>query len=396
MKRLLLNTLFKIPMLLLLCLTTLGSLFYLWSPLYDFESPEPFSGESIYNPYAEVDSSQWRRSNFHAHHRMWAGLTNGGCTQEELINAYQGLGYEFIGISNYQSMTDWREGTPKYIPLYEHGWGVTKFHQLVFGAEKVTWFDYPFHTTRSQMQYMLERVHRGADLITFNHPRFTRFMDLEDMKYLSGYELIEATAGMASSPDYWDAALSSGHASFICSNDDSHDINKLYQLSRNCTFVNSPSTDYVDLIASLKAGRTYGLTFPKAKSDEEWLEVRQSSSIPKVKLQMIADSVTVELSEKAKEIRFIGQDGAVRSEVSDSSSLTIVFQTSDSYLRAEALLDNGVKLYLNPLFRYHTGSDPLAPQSLHRLNIIKSFLLSFAWLLIVMVQIWMIRRVSRL
>ncbi|MGL4993658.1 MAG: hypothetical protein ACRC6R_05975 [Bacteroidales bacterium] len=396
MKRLLLNTLVKIPVLILLSLTTIGSLFYLWSPVYDFQSPKPFSGDSIYNPYEEVDSSHWRRSNFHAHHRMWGGMTNGGCSQEELIKAYEGLGYDFVGISNYQSMTEWREGTPKYIPLYEHGWGVTKFHQLVFGAESVTWFDYPFHTTRSQMQYMLERVHRGADLIAFNHPRFTRFMDIDDMRYLSGYELIEATAGMASSPDYWDTALSSGHASFIVSNDDSHDINKLYQLSRNCTFVNTSTTNYEDLVSSLRAGRSYGFSFPKANTPEEWLEVRQSSSIPTVKLTKKGDSITVELSEKAKEIRFIGQSASVRAEVADSTSLSVVFEASDSYLRAEAIFDSGVKLYLNPLFRYTTGSDPLEVQRLHKLNIIKSFLLSFAWLMIVMLQMWLIKRVARL
>lgn len=393
MKKLLFTTLIKAPLLLLIGISTLGSLFYLWSPVYDFHEPTPFGGDSIYNPYANIDSTLWRRSNFHAHHRMWGGLTNGGCSREELIAAYSEMEYDFIGISNYQSMSDWRKGTSQYIPLYEQGWGITKFHQLIFGAKQTTWFDYPFFTTLSQRQYLLDLAHRDADLVVFNHPRFTRFMPREDMRYLSGYEAIEAIAGMANSQDYWDEALSAGHALFIVANDDSHNINKLYQLARYATFVNSPTTDYTDLTKALKAGHTYGLRIPNFGSGDKEVKLRENKLLPRPHLTQQEKRFTLSLDQPATRIRFIGQGGVVRAEATDTTQLSVEFEATDSYLRAEATFENGVELYLNPIYRYSDA--PHAFQKLHQLNFFKSLLLSFGWLILVLLQGWLLLRIAR-
>ena len=46
------------------------------SPIYNFEEPTPFAGNSIYNPYKDFDTTQgWKRANFHTHTRV-EGIMN--------------------------------------------------------------------------------------------------------------------------------------------------------------------------------------------------------------------------------------------------------------------------------------------------------------------------------
>ena len=47
------------------------------------------------------------------------------------------------------------------MPLYEHGYNISKEHQLAIGAERVEWLDFPFWTWLNQKQFILNRV--GAD-----------------------------------------------------------------------------------------------------------------------------------------------------------------------------------------------------------------------------------------
>lgn len=393
MKKVFLILFVKIPLIILLLATTIGSSFYLFSPIYNFDEPTPFAGTKIYNPYSGIDSSNWKRANFHAHHRMWGGVTNGGCSEDELLNAYKSLNYDFIGISNYQHMTDYNKGTEFYLPVYEHGWGITKFHQLVFGADQVTWKEYPFFMGLSEKQNVLNRVQEGADLIVFNHPRFTRGLKKEDMRYLTGYNLIEAVSGMASSADLWDEALSSGHASFIVANDDSHNINKLYQLARNVTFVNVNTTKYSDLTEALKRGATYGLKVPNF-GDGDWeIKKAKNDSLPKpLNIALLNDTLRLRLDQAADSIRIIGQGGISKQIVKDTTYIEYVIQPEDTYIRAEARFGNGVDMYFNPLFRY-TNDQPLAKQELAHYSFIKTLLYSFVWLIAILVQLFLLYKV---
>lgn len=395
MKKFLLIVFVKVPLIILLLVLAAGSTFYLFSPVYDFAEPKAFSGENIYNPYGSVDTTQWKRANFHAHHRMWGGVTNGGCSEEELLEAYKGLKYDFIGISNYQHMTDYNKGKDTYLPVYEHGWGVCKFHQLVFGAPEVTWKEYPFFMTLSEKQNILNRVSENSDLIVFNHPAFTRMLKPEEMRYLTGYDMIEAVSGMAASTNLWDEALSSGHPSFIVANDDSHNINKLYQLARFATFVNVPTTKYDDLIMALKKGATYGLKIPNF-GDGDWnVKQAENAKLPVPSVKFVNDTIRIQLSQKADSIRLIGQNGEKKAFAADTSYIEYPFSAKDTYVRAEAKFENGVDMYLNPFFRYH-GGNPLAKQHLAHFSFAKTLLYSFFWMIVLLIELYLIYRIAKI
>ena len=56
------------------------------------------------------------------------------------------------------------------MPLYEHGYNITKEHQLAIGARRVEWLDFPIWTWLHQKQFILNRVAQTSDLVAINHP----------------------------------------------------------------------------------------------------------------------------------------------------------------------------------------------------------------------------------
>ena len=65
----------KFIVVLILSLLFIGSLFYINTTIYNFPEPQPFSGDSIFNPYQNLPDSTFR-ANFHAHSIAWKGVTN--------------------------------------------------------------------------------------------------------------------------------------------------------------------------------------------------------------------------------------------------------------------------------------------------------------------------------
>lgn len=148
---------------------------YISVPVYDFQSGRSFCGDSVYNPYAGADSSCWRKANFHAHQKEKPQCDY---TVEQMLEAYRSNGYDIMSISDHQCLNTEHADRPGFISTYEHGYGINGYHQLVMGAERVTWRDFPLMLTQSQMQYMLHWLRPQAEALVLNHPGKTRIIDL--------------------------------------------------------------------------------------------------------------------------------------------------------------------------------------------------------------------------
>src|SRR5258705_7191981 len=94
---------------------------YLFCLQYTFPPSKLFSGSKFYNPYQNLDSTEWKQCNFHAHVHAWSGLTNGKGTAEDCWRAYDSLGYDVHCISDYEKVNDFGADHPNFIPAYEHG-----------------------------------------------------------------------------------------------------------------------------------------------------------------------------------------------------------------------------------------------------------------------------------
>jgi len=346
-------------------LLTLEVLIYFLAPVYHFPNPKPFSGDKIYNPYDGMDSTQWRKVNFHFHVHAWAGLTNGrNNTVAEFWKTYKMLGYDVPCISDYQRINVFNKDSSFYIPAYEHGFGVRKKHQLLIGAKKVLWLDYSIYQNLNQKQHILNLLHDQNELVAIAHPDWEGGYSLRDMKYLSNYDLIEVLDNNWRSVPQWDAALSSGHPVFIVGDDDAHNIQDPYQIGRCCTFINSPLLRSADLLKALKQGKAFGADIYMSNGENFAQKAERAHEIPVLTaVELRSDTLRITTNKIAKQVTFIGQNGKPKKIVQNILTAWYKIRPEDTYIRTEVIFPNrfgykGTVFYLNPVFRYN-GVQPV-------------------------------------
>jgi hypothetical protein len=301
--------------------------------------PVPFSGAHLFNPY-EHTSGGWQRANLHAHGRAWLGITSGRQSNNEVVDRYRSLGYSVAGVSNYHQIAA-HDGVTT-IPAYEHGYNIGKHHQLAIGAHQVDFVDFPIWQSRSHLQYIINRVAATADLVAIVHPESRNAYDDTDLQALTGYQLIEVFNGKFPHDAAWDAALSSGRAVWGIGNDDNHDLEDHERLGVAWTMINAPSGETADVVAALKAGRSYAV-----------VRTNQAAADTIFKSATVSDwTLTVTTSGEPSTFDFVGQDGVVRKTVADAHTASYAFDPSDTYIRT-AIHAPRTTMYLNPVFRYN-------------------------------------------
>jgi hypothetical protein len=314
---------------------------YALAPVYRFPSPRTFTGPEMWNPYAHLGGT-WQRANLHAHGHAWSGLTNGTHTDDEVVAAYRQRGYSVAGVSDYQWIAA-RHGVPT-LPLYEHGYNISKEHQLAIGAKRVEWIDFPFWTWLNQKQYIINRVASTSALVAINHPG-TAYSEA-DLRRLTGYHLMEVINGPFEFEELWDAALSSGHPIWALANDDIHDLSIVRRLAIAWNMIDAPSAQEPDIIAALREGRSYAISLVGKTADAALAAVRVHDS-----------ALTVSSTGVPATYVFIGQDGAVLQTSDQVMQATYPIKPDDTYIRTVIRTPNMV-MYLNPVLRCDGASLP--------------------------------------
>ena len=349
----------KILFAFLLVLLIIELLLYFSAPVYDFPTPQPFYGEKIHNPYQGMDPGNWKKANFHFHLRAWGGITSGrGNTPGKFWKTYKKLGYDVPCVSDYMRINTFNKDSLFYIPAYEHGFGIWKKHHLLLGAKKVLWMDYSVFQNLNHKQHLLNLLRGQNEIVAIAHPDWENGFSLNDLKYLSNYDLLEVLDANWRSVPLWDAALSSGHPVFIVSDDDAHNLRDPYQIGRCCTFVNSPVLNARDILAALRKGLAFGAEIYMATGetfDEKAIRAREIPVLRSVEVRN--DTLWVSTDKQAKSIEFIGQDGRLLKEMDSASSGWYKIRPEDPYVRPEIRFFNnsggtGTIFYLNPVFRY--------------------------------------------
>ena len=358
---------------LLLCLMS-----YLTVPVYDFTDGKPFVGDSLYNPYRGVVEGNWIKANFHAHQKEKPRCDY---TVAEYVEAYYRNGYDIAGITDHQYINREMNHRSGYISGYEHGYGVNGYHQLVLGAQHVTWREFPIMITQSQMQYMLQWLRPDAEILVLNHPAQTRLIDHDIYTRLRGYDLLEINPGTGdlSSLPHWDHALSSGIYSTLIGNDDAHYIDDRARWTQRCfTRLNVPNMRPATLLQALKAGHAYATYVPTPVN----IQPHPHVGLPQMRsFDLHGDTLSLELDRPATEIRFIGQNG--RLLYTDTGCMgTYKIAPRDTYVRSEAHFDNGVILYFNPVVRSASGERP-ENTFVPIINFPKTIGLHLVWILLI-------------
>ena len=345
----------KIFLFLLVSLIFVAAIQYITCPIYEFKEASPFAGNLIYNPYAALDNTHWRKANFQVQSYAWKGITAGRKnTNEKIFEVYKSLGYDIIATSDYQKINKYRCEDPSYLPVYEHGYGIKKNHQVLIGAESILWKDYPFFQTIHNKQHILNLLRKDKnELVYIAHPKLRNAYTTTDMRYLANYDGIEVLNNFVNSFEHWDSALSSGNYITIIGNDDAHDVSNPKEIGYHFTFVNSPSTHRPDIIEALKKGNAFGARIYKqyGKTFEE--KRSRIKDIPVLKkVRVYNDMLNISVNTKAKEIRFVGQGGELKEATTNTNEAYYLIVPEDTYIRVEIEFPDQTIFYLNPVCRY--------------------------------------------
>lgn len=337
------------------------------SPIYRFAQPEPFSGDKIYNPYADFDSTiGWKRANMHTHTKVDKGINECPYYPDVVFDDYMGYGYDILGFSNHQALTPHPVDSSLYIGLYEHGYNLFKFHLNPYGVKRVRKFDHLLPIFRSQKQFMIDLLAEDGDMVQFNHPDRTGSIDRKTMESLSGYRLIEGEASFSekyndreSALKHWDEALSAGRYSHNIINDDNHNSKNPWKTARRCSWINTPTPYYEDVKAALLKGNFYSSRVPNyGKGD---LEAKRYANhhLPTITgIGMAGDTIFMTLSAPAAKIIAISQNGVIVDSTLTACSFRYVMRENDPYIRLTAFYDDGLTIYSNAFARYSEGDSP--------------------------------------
>ena len=378
----------KFPLYLILSLLSIFIIYisfgYFTSEVYDFPEPKPFSGDRLYNPYENLNQ-QWYKANFHAHSYSWAGLTNGKQTEHEVIQKYKEEDYDLIYLSNYHKIyLTYPPENPSSLSVYEHGYSTTKTHRLVFGSDSPSYFDIPLYFNTSAKQYLLKELKNESKLLAIAHPAFQNGHTPHELRYITGYDLIEVLNHYRTSDVHWDSALSSGKAVWLLANDDTHDINDKVETGVCWTLINSPDKNAENILNSLKTGKAIGI---KGKNFDNPLMLENVS----------VDSMTVSYKfNMPANVRLVGDEGKIKAEASNADSISYTLKPEDTYLRAVVNTPDSVSfLYLNPVIRYDGGAPPSNP-FIAQVNYFQTYLIRILILVPYLLIIYLIiRRIKK-
>ncbi len=324
---------------------------YLTCPIYKYPETSVFKGSSFYNPYEHIDPSKWLKANFHGHTRVWWGLTSGSKSEAgEFIKKYKELEYDIIGISDYQFINPLSK-----VPVYEHGVGLSKNHQLSIGAESVLWKEYLFFQNFHHKQNIIAGLREKNNLISINHPDLLKAYDGNDIKRLRGFDLLEVVNhNFFNAQALWDTVLSNGYPVFMVANDDTHDITNPKDFGYGYTLINSSSSKPEDVIDALGKGRAIGVEMEPQKVDlTVSAKLKQSTAIPKLlKCAVQNDSLIMSFDKACDTIKLFGQNGVLLEKQLAAQKISYKIKPEDTYIRAEINQQDLSNVILNPVFRY--------------------------------------------
>jgi len=306
-----------------------------------------FQGENIYNPYANINAANWEKCNFHAHGNAWNGLTNGSGSAADIHRVYDSLNYGVHCVSNYHQIDTVDAAQQNYVSAYEHGFNLMKTHQLVLGGRDVEWLEYLFPQTANNKQDILNYLSLDTNsLVILNHPALRNGYSDKELSRLTNFNCMEVLSPYGISEKQWDIVLSAGKPVFVVGNDDIHDIYDKEKVGRIATILNLKNTNQASVLSALKKGEGYGIVLGKNQDPFQLPELKR--------LLLKENKLDLHLTEKAKSIDFIGQNGKLLASFTDSKNVQYKLNTSDCYARTKITFENGTQIYLNPVFFTNT------------------------------------------
>ena len=325
---------------------------YIFGSKYYFYTTSSFAGDSLYNPYQDLNLRKSNIANFHAHAKN--GILNGKGDPEDIRKQYKKISVDIAGVSQYNRLQKTIIDKDDSIFIYEHGFNFGKTHQLVIGAHNVVTKDYLFFQTIHNKQEILEKIASDTqNVIALTHPDLGYGYNKDDIKYLHYYDLMEVLSPYANSIAYWDTALSNGRPIFAIGNDDAHNVFDRNELGRfvNIVFCDALVTN--PIINALRKGQSAVVWLKQMTNEtiEQKLKKINYAKTILASVQTNQDTIRLKFGKTIDKLDVMVDNGLLYRSLSKDSSFTVKVLPEHSYIRFEALLTDGSKVILNPIFR---------------------------------------------
>lgn len=325
-----------------------------FSRCYDFAPAEPFSGDDIFNPYADFDPDmEWKRTSLHTHTKVEGPLNECDHTTLEAWQRYQEFGYDIVGISNHNEITP-HPVAEQDIRIYEHGYNLRNFHKLVIGTEQVNHFDALYPISTSQAQWQLDMLSKECEVLQLNHPSRSSLLDSAVLTRIAGYDIMELSGFNSFLENkHWDWALSAGRYSFALLNDDLHYLNRSSRFAVRCSMLGAKECSKQEIIATLRSGCFYSMRVPDYGGGDWSFKCQKNRELPEIEnIGIVGDTIYMKLSAPAEQIRVIGQDHTLLWRQVASDSVAYRMKERDSYARFVASYPDSLIIMTNPFARY--------------------------------------------
>ena len=352
---------------------------YVVNVKYSFPEPHPFIGEYLYNPYANIDSAKWQISNFHAHTHKFPGSRQLSERNTQYLDSiYTYLGYNVIGISDYQKINPYESRHAWYVPVYEHGYQYYKNHHLVLNAKKVSWLDYFFKQTLNNKQFVINQLKKDTSVvITLVHPILRAALSYNDVKYLTNYNCLEVIDNKYLFLSFYDTILSNGHPVFLMADDDTHNLKNLIETASCFNIINTvPVRD--SILFALKRGHSFSVKFNVNNYRTNEAKKTALADLPRlIDFNTKNDTISLRMNNIVKTIKFIGQEGIEKKSLNNTKNGSYFFSKEDTYIRTEIECMDGTIYFLNPVFRYNgiLKVDPSPPVDVFKTWGYRSFII---------------------
>lgn len=335
-----------------------------FSAIYNFAEPTPFSGDDIFNPYANFDPDvEWKRTSLHTHTRVEGLLNECDYTADETVDKYLDFGYDIVGISNHNKIT--AHPNPKQdIGIYEHGYNLRNFHKLAIGTERINHFDALYPILASQAQYQLDMLADDCAILELNHPSRSALLDSVCLAKIEGYDIMELSGVNAYLENkHWDWALSAGHYSFALLNDDLHYPDRSSRFAVRCSFLGATETTSEEIISTLNSGNFYSVRVPDYGNGDWDTKQDKNRSLPTIEnIGIQGDTIYMKLSHTAEQIRVIGQGHTLLKRVTASDTISYCMRACDPYARLVVSYPDSLIIMTNAFARYDKATMKLPGQ----------------------------------
>ncbi len=280
---------------------------------------------TLVSPYLS-SGFEWLRGNLHTH----TTNSDGSRSPDETVRAYVEAGYDFLCISDHDTLT-WPVTAPApfvLIPGVEVGLGP---HILAVNVEKCP-------EPCEDRQAVIDGIVQAGGIAILNHPNwgfdFNHFPQelMERLKGYAGIEIyngvVDVLEGSALATDRWDRLLSRGLNVWGFAHDDLHHERLL---GRGWIVAQAKERTREGIMDALRHGRFYAST---------GVDIRRITVGP--------DSISVQ-APKAQRIRFIGVHGRLLHEADDCEAGYRTGGREGGYVRVECLGRGGRCAWSQPI-----------------------------------------------